>query len=382
MATPPILLPLWPRAGVTETLGWLTDVMTPEDGAAEERTEMRVSPRQTFEFTYYIAGAWQARIDNIIYGGRTLQWYVPAWQQVQNVGAITVGQTSIACETRYSEFRTGGLIMLWESPDHYQILEMDAVTSDTSLDLIDVTEAFGEAWLTPVRVGYLDKAPTRRFNGRNSAVQMTFNVEDNEALTVGAPTQYLGADLYTDPGLLDGGQLAETIQAQFDIFDEGLGLVSYRAPWTNVRPARVHRMMGETAAENWAIREFLHRRQGKSIEFWQPSFEADFRLNAAGAVTTTLDVYPDDYIGFASARQHVAIETGAGWLPRRITGAALLGPSQLRLTFDSTLGGVQASSIKRVCYLGKKRLDTDRVELTYNSGMVSMVAVNTVEIAP
>lgn len=381
MPAPLVLLPLWPRQGVVESLDWMTYVMVSEDGS-EEATQLRLSPRQAFRMSYYVSSDRQARINNIVYGGRTLQWWVPAWPQVQSVGPVTAGLTVLPCETRYSEFRDGGFLMLWDSPEHCQIIEINAVTGDTAIALASATEAFEDAWLMPVRVGYLDQAPGRQLNGRNSVLTMNFNVEDNEALVVPAPAQYLGLDLYTDPGLLNGGELGEQLTARFDVFDEGTGPVSYAAPWVYNRPARVHRMMGADAAEAWAIRQFLHRRMGRSVQFWLPTFEADFRVNDSGPITGSLSVYPDDYVGFAAAREHVAIETPAGWLARRITATNLLGANELQLVFDASLGGVQASAIKRISFLGRKRLDTDRAEVNWIGGTASTCAVSTVEIAP
>lgn len=381
MPTPPVLLPLWPRPGVTETLEWLTSLQISEDGT-EERVEMREAPRQAFSYSYFVPPALRARIANIVYGGRTLQWHVPVWPQVQNIGAVADAATSLACETRYSEFRDGGLLMLWESPTHYQIIEIDTVASDTTINLAEAAEAFDDAWLMPVRLGHLTNDPSRSFNGRTSLLEMTYAIDDVEELTVADPTQYLAADAYFDPGLLDGGSLTEEIQARVDVFDEGLGPITYLAPWTYNRPSRVHRMMGEDAAENWAIREFLHRRRGRSVAFWQPSFEADLRVMDSGAITGSLSVHQDDYDDFAADRSHVAIETPAGWLTRQITSTVDLGGGELQLVFDSSLGGIDAATIKRISFMGLKRLNTDRVEISYIGAMVSRCAVNTVEIAP
>lgn len=380
MATPPILLPLWPRPNVTETLEWLTDIILSENGS-EERTEMRTAPRQSFSYTYFVPVAQRARIANIVYGGRKLQWYVPVWPQVQQIGVVSAAATSIACETRYSEFRDGGLLMLWESPEKYQILEIDAVTSDTNIDLAEETDAFTDAVLMPVRVGRLTGDPSRAFNGRTSVLEMAYAVDDQAELTVAAPTQYLSADAYFDPGLLDSGTLNEGLQARIDVFDEGLGQVSYLAPWTFNRPRRVHRMMAEDAAEAWTVREFLHRRRGRSVAFWQPSFEADLRVTSTGTINATMRVRADDYIDYAEDRTHIAVETASGWLPRAISNPIDLGGGEIQLTVSPSLG-VAASTIKRVCYMGLKRLDTDRAEIAYMGGTVSQCAVNTVEIQP
>lgn len=380
MATPPILLPLWPRAPLRETLEWLTYVMVSEDGT-EERTELRTSPRQTLSMSYFVPPLLQARINNIVYGSRTLQWWVPVWPQVQNVGTVPAGQTFLTAETRYSEFRDGGMVMLWESPESYQLLEMDAVTSNTNIDLNEPTEAFTNAWLMPLRRGYLPRHPERNLSGHNSVLEMTYVIEDNEELSPDAPAQYLGSDIYYDNGLLEGGRLTEEIAAAFDLFDQSLGLVSYRAPWLYNRPVRPYRLLVDGVADAWELREWLHRRAGRYRPFWLPSFENDLRVTSTGAITTTLSVKADDYIGYAEDRSHIAVETSSGWLPRALSNPTPVDPETIQLTLSSSLG-VNASDIKRVCFLGLKRLDGDRVELNWIGGTVCEMAVTTLEIAP
>lgn len=381
MATPPILFPLWPRPGVTETLEWLTYVMVSEDGT-EERTEKRTAPRQAFSYRYFVPLDQQTRIKNMIYGARDLQWYVPIWPQVQNIGAVAAAATSLTCETRWSEFRAGGYALLWQSNDLYQLVEVDSVANDTTLNLDTATVEFTDAWLMPVRLGYLIGDPSRQFNGRTSIVDMAFSIDDLAELTVGAPTQFLSTDVYTDPGLLDGGETTEKIGMRVDVFDEGLGRVDYLFPWDYKRPQRVHRMMAENAEEAWAIRQFLHRRRGRSVAFYQPSFELDFRIVTTGNVTTSIIVRDDNFNGYSPERRHIAIETATGWQLRTVTTVSDLLDGTLQLIWSGSLGGISARTIKRICFMGLRRLDTDRVEINHIGGTVSSCAVNTVETHP
>lgn len=380
MATPPILLPLWPRAPLRETLEWLTDVMITEDGT-EERTELRLAPRQTFSMSYFVPPNLQARINNILYGGRDLRWWVPAWPQVQSIGEVSAGASSLSAETRYSEFREGGYVLLWQDPATYQILEVDEVVSDTELSLVGLTSAFTGAYLVPLRYGYLLRDPSRQLTGHNSVLEMVYAVEDNKALTPAAPAQYLSNDIYYDEGLLEGRQLTEELNTRFDIFDEQLGLVAYSSPWTNKRPSRPYRRLADGPAEAWELREWLHRRAGRYRPFWLPTFEQDLRLTSTGSITTTITVRADDYIGNAQERNHIAIETTSGWLPRAVSNATPVGGDAIQLTLSSSLG-VNASAVKRISFLGLKRLDTNRAEINWIGGTACEVAVSTVEIAP
>jgi hypothetical protein len=381
MAEPPILMPLWPRAGASETLEWLTSVIISEDGH-EDRTEVRVAPRQTFGYRYFVPLADHRRIRNIIYGATGLQWYVPVWPQVQSIGAVADAATSLTAETRWSEFREGGFAMLWDSADHCQIVEIDQIADVDTLTLTTATEEFADAWLMPVRLGHLTGNPSRQFNGRADVVELEFEVDDPDELTPAAPTQYLGNDIYFDPGLLEGGSITERMTARIDVFDESLGQIAYFAPWDFNKPQRIHRMGSKNAEETWAIREFLHRRRGRSVAFWQPTFEADLRLLNTGNLTNSIRIADDSYLGYAEDRTHIAFETATGWLARAITAVLDLGGGEVQLTVSPSLGGIASSTVRRICYLGLKRLDTDRVEISHQGGTAFSCAVNTIEIQP
>lgn len=380
MATEPVLFPLWPRAGVSERLEWMTDVIPHEDGT-EERTGVRATPRQFFRMTYYVASDWEQMIKNILYGGRRSRWWVPVWPQVQHVGGLTADDVEVACDTRFVEFRANGFALIWQAHNRYQIVQIDQIVDDGTISLSDALEEFTDAWIVPLRIGYMADSPTRRFNGRNSVAELSFAIEDNASLIPPAPPQYLGADAYTDEGLLDGGETSERIFDNLEVFDESLGIVRYSSPWVHVKPQRIHRMMADGPQANWEMRQFLHRRAGRLVPFWQPSFESDLRLLSTGNLTTTISVREDDYMDKAMARTHIAIETAAGWLFRAVSAPLLTSPGVMRLTLSSSIA-TNAASIKRICFAGLRRLDTDRVEINWIGGRVSTCSVNTVEIAP
>lgn len=381
MATPPITMPLWPRAGASETLEWLTDVIVSEDGH-EDRCEMRTAPRQTFSYRYFVPRTEQRRIRNIVYGSTGLQWYVPVWPQVQNIGAVAALATSLTCETRWSEFRDGGFAMLWQAADNYQIVEIDEVVDDATLSLTTAANEFTDAWLIPVRLGHLMGDANRIFNGRSDMVELAFQIDDPAALTVAAPTQFLGSDIYFEPGLLEGMASTERMMARIDVFDESLGQIAYRAPWDFNKPQRIHRMIADGAEEAWNMREFLHRRRGRSVAFWQPSFETDLRLLNTGNLTGFIRVADDSFVGFVEDRTHIAFETTTGWITRTIQSSLDLGNGEVQLAMTPTLGGIAASTVKRICWLGLKRLDTDRAEISHLGGTAYSCAVNTIEIQP
>lgn len=376
----PAPMPLWPRPPLGEALEWLTDNIVSDNGT-EDRAQMRLTPRQTLSMDFYVPVAEQPRLKNILWGNRSEQWLVPFWPHVQLVGVIAAGDWTLTLPTEFADFRDYGMAMIWQSADNYQIVGIDRVTNDTTIVLTQPTAAFTDAWVIPIRRGFSPGDPSRRFNGAKSSLSMTFQMEESRQLTVAAPAQYLGQDIYFDAGLLDGGGLEETMTAPLDIHDEALGRVSYSTAWLHARPRRPLRKLADGLEEGWALREWLHRRVGRLRAFWHPSFEADLILLSTGALTTTILVRSDEYLLYAANRTHIAVETSTGWLARAITLATQIDAATVQLTLNASLA-VNASAIQRISWLGLWRLDADRVEINWIGGQVSNVSIPVVELEP
>jgi hypothetical protein len=375
----PAVLPLWASPPLNETVAWLTNVDVYENGS-EDREPLRNDPRHQYRVNCFVPLTVQAAIKNVLYGARASQWMVPVWSQMQRLGAVAADEATLDAVTSYSEYLPGSRLILWESETNWQVIGIDQVVDANTISLTGLTAEFNDAWVAPVRRAFLEGDPSRTFNGRTSRLSMTLNVEDNWSLTVAAPEQYLGNDIYFDPGLFESDTSDEEVATRFELFDERLGLVTYSTPWLHNRPSRPHRMMAEGAEEAWALREWLHRRAGRYRPFWHPSFEIDLRVQNAGAVAANLIVAADEYLRFASARDHLAIETTAGWVARAVIGTAVIG-GQVHLTLNAALG-VDASAILRVCFLGLRRLNSDRVEINWMGGCVCACSVPVLDIEP
>ena len=66
---------------------------------------------------------------------------------------------------------------------------------------------------------------------------------------------------------------------------------------------------------------------------------------------------------------------------REILSVAIVDADTMSLTLDTALG-IVASTIDRVSWLGKMRLDTDSVEIRHSTGGVSTSSFRIVEIEP
>ncbi len=375
----PAFLPLQPEAPVNEELAWFTDVIVSKDGS-EERLQISQYPRQKLTYNYPAIARKKADALNIVWGALPDRWLVPIWPQAKRYGAISAGLTTLANVNLDSELRAPGLMLIWQNDSQWQIVGFDSFSGDDAL-LNTLTQAFTNAWIMPLRFGFIDENATRKFFGYDAAFDLTFRILDNKQLTPAAPTQYLGNDIYTEPTLMQGSSLSDDIISNLDVFDPGVGPVAFYSNWLYSKTAKTYRVVCEGLAETWELREFLHRRAGRLRPFWQPTFENDLVLQNTGTIANTLLIQKDNFLRYATARENIAVEAAGVWYPRAITLITEVDADTVQLTLSGALN-VAASSVSRVSWLGLRRLNADRVEIRYIGGGVAEVSFRTLEISP
>lgn len=378
------VLPLQPTIPVAESLEWLSDFMQSLNGS-EEILQLRAAPRQSFQFTYPETATQKEMGLNVQYAAISKVWGVPLWTEAQYIGAISNGSATITCEVDVFDFRDASLVFIWQDDSHFQVLDIGTVGSGVlNLHSGQTTNLYTGAWVMPMRVGHVTSQIQRKSNGFNVATTIGFQIDDNVPLDAGDdPTQFLSNDLYFDNPLVDGDGVTFAVNTRIDTIDYTLGPIAYRAPWTNNRIDYSRSVLCSTPQEVRTFKQWLARRAGKSRKFWEPSFENDLRKQSTGNVTTTFLVARDSLTDWtALPRNHVAFELDDGsWLARTITSITTISGTQVQLNLSSTLA-VPASRIHRVSWLGLKRLDTDRVELTWNGGGVMQANMQVTEVQP
>lgn len=373
------LLALPVQVPMRETLAWLTDVFEADDGS-EDRHQLRGAPRRSV--TYSIPQqAWdRSNAYNTERGALRQRWAVPMWSEVQQVGALSAGATSITCNTFFYDFRAGSLALLYQSTSQWQVVEVSAVS--IGVLTVSATQAFTNATLLPIRTGYIRGDVNRRGNGHNAVAEVSFDFDDDLELTVSAPTQYLGNDIYFHEALMPGDSYDSSLSARQDFADYDTGLVARRNPWLYVRNSMSYVRRVTTVAEMLALRQWAFRRAGKYRAFWAPSYENDLRKASTGTVTTTFRFKRDAYDDWAADRVHVAFEDDDGnWYPRALSNVTVVDSTTLEATLDTALN-LPATRIRRVSYLGLKRLANDAVELEWIGNGVCQTSLTVTELSP
>jgi len=363
---------------VTETLSFLTDSIIHYDGT-EQNIQLRSKPRQKFEYSIPIKYKDNADLFNTLSGAIRQKWAVPNWTDLQSVGTINSGDTSIVCNTVDYDLRDDSLAMIFTNCDNYKVIEITSLTSSNITLSSAIASNIRNAYLVPIRIGYINGSVSRSINGYNGKLNLNFEVLDLKEFTTSAPTQYLSNDIYYDENLLSSNFAETDISKREDIIDFDLGIVDRRSPWTASKFGRTYRSLTVLPTERTNFRNFILRRYGKFRPFWMPSFENNLIIKNTGVVVSTLVTYLDSYIDYANNRIHVAIQSNGLWYPRIISSPTQTDSDTVQYTLDTALN-LPSESITRVSYLSLYRLDADNIEFNYNSPLSVETSVRILEI--
>ena len=379
-----VMMPYFMVPPTSETLEWKTQVIKSYNNT-EQRIRLRKHPRQSYNAQFHIPAGEMGRAQNLAYGWLSRRWAVPQWPVAQqSIGTFPIGSSVFNIDTTVSDYRVGNLIALWSNERANATAEILSLTptsiiidKGTSVELVN-------PWVMPANIAQAKGSIKRRSNGYNGALTIEFEFTNyKDLLVTDVPDQYKGNDIYYIPSLFaESGNINDEFNTRVDTVDYSLGVQKTYSPWRNAEIARPYRVVLQGLAEIWAFRKWLHRRAGKIKPFWTPTFENDLRISQSGTLLTSLVVKADDYKLFGSARKHIAIKTVSGvYLPLEIVAVSDSIGDTVSLTLDSALN-IEADQVKEISFMGLKRLDNDRVELSWATNRTAECVIRMVEIQP
>lgn len=357
---------------MVESLGWLTDIIEAHDGT-EQRVQVRQEPRQSFEASILLDDHYELsklRVALAAWQGR--EWGWPCWHEEVKLGSsLASGSGSISIDTTLADFRAGGLAIIHSSPTVYEVVEIDAVASD-SLTLADDTtlnHPTGSS-VMPLRMARMGAQARRDDHATElSKYAVTMHVTDNVALeTEASTTQYLGYDVLTDKLLMPGQTMPRSFDRSIDVLDPGPGAWATFARTDYPLIATDHRWRVGNRAQAWAFRRWLHRRAGMVNPVWIPSRTHDLTLAAQpSSSATTLEISDVNYRNVGLNRPgmtHIAAFSANGsFVCRKITAAIAGSAGRENLTINAALG---FTDVDRISFLCLHRFAADRVSLTWD----------------
>lgn len=353
---------------------WLTDVHEAENGS-ESYVKARNTPRLTYEITAFAGKDECVAAYNLLYSGLSAQWGVPLWNEAQIIDHIS--GPVVYCATGNRSFEVDNYAILWKSSEEFLFSKIVG-KSAIAIELEDSAVGFENCQVMPMQVGRIVGNPSRSFNGFDEQVSFRVEIDNPKILEPSEPDQFLNFDIYFPEtgGLLEGDRAESSFQTRDDIADFGLGEVAHNNPWAHSKVVYPYNVLLEGFDEITDFENWLFRREGRYRPFWMPTWENDFRLTSS--TSNALYVKEDWYLRTSSIRKTIGIETSSGWVACQISEVNDIGGGLLELVLSASISG----TVLRVSWLGLRRLNSDRVEISYLGNNVAKVALSCLEIDP
>lgn len=369
---------IWPvtpdwEQGVTETLGWGTDVMLASATAVSQHRSYRALPRRSFAFEIVAAGA-ERQLADMLLAGYSGVWQLPIWPDAQWLGAsIDAGAVSIPCATTGYDFVVGGKALLYISARVWEIVQVAAIAGD-HLGLEDAISAdvAAGARLFPLRRARVRQDAEERMRcldvGRRG---LTFDLaEPCDWPELDEPTTYLDHDVLdrwpdeSDDPTSSYGRLEQTVdyETAMPVVHDPAGVA--------LRAQKAHWKLFGREEHSW-FRSLVYGRCGRLVPIWVPSFAADLQL--ADAIAASSAVLPVQWCGYTQFglgkpnRKDVRIElVDQTVLYRRISASAEDGDAE-NLTLDAPLddASIAPEYVRSISFMALSTLASDEVEIEH-----------------
>lgn len=373
--TPWTWLPDWSRS-ILEALEWRTDIIEAEEGD-EQRIALRVTPRQTWEFTATGQANQRQAMEAAMLGWGARVWALPLWPHGATLtGAVAAGATELLVPTLAREFAAGGLaLVLSHDGAAAEVVELDSVEADRIVlrrPLLADWPSGGVVF--PAKAARLTDASLARFTGACADAQVRFEVAQANPYAAdidlplyrGLPVLEYEPDWSTAPTLAARRKVAEIDN------DVGVPVWIDRAGFPTLRQVLRYAPLGRAQLD--AHRRLLYALRGRQRPLWVPSFADDVTLRVLAADgATNIDVAAFGYtthLRHLQGRTDIRIESDQGVQYRRIMGSVELGGGLERLGLDSPLSWElnPATDDVMISFLALYRLDSDRIEWEWWSG--------------
>lgn len=378
---------LWPyllRPGLVEQVQFLTQIITSNNGT-EQRIRNRKAPRHNFNFTSEIPREELRRAENLLYGWRARIWALPLWGEARRItDPVALDSQTISVNTQFGNFLTGGLAVIWENARKFDLFEILSFTdSQITLDRGVVDDFTINAFVVPVRTGFMRTNPSRITNGHESDISSSIQINQNNRIdSVASQQQYKNLDVFLQQPLYTGNGASEQYRERVDIVDFNIGLTLTHTPWTYLKNTRNLLYVLEGQQEIWEFRQFLNTRGGAQVPFYMPSFENNIEIVSTGTILEQIDIANDEYGLQGFDRTNIALFTRSGnWLFREVTNITTISSTLERLTLDSALS-IDSTEIISVSYMGLKRLMDDGISIEWLANNVARVNLTIQEIEP
>jgi hypothetical protein len=371
------------RSGFLERFEWLTDVSIARDGS-EQRVALRAQPRRSFEFDVLEHGN-RGALDLLLNAWHSRVYAVPVWTDKSRLSAaLSSGATSIETSTTDLDYHTGGLVVVGNTAGATEALEILSLTSNTLILKRPVIGNWSAgSWIAPARLARLPASQTvTRPTAAMSQAKLRFELDDL-VLPVAATSsavQYRGYDT-----LLRYPNRVEDVTVEYqritDVLDYQTG-----SPFVTDAPnrpfiVRQYEFLLVDRSDITAMRRWLLARAGRQVPVWVPTWERGVEIAASFAMDATEILVESrgfsTYYAAMPGREDIAfLHNDGSWTLRQITAFEYVDGVVERMRLNASLGRAgTAGDFKIVCFLELARLESDAIEIFFETDQIARVGV-------
>ena len=375
-----VMFPYAPESPLAEILEFKTSILMAADGS-ESRANLRKHPRQNFQFTIRVEeDEERRRLEALLFTWHPRVFGVPVWFEAKVLGAdALINDTVITVDTKFADFRAGGLAIVWDDYMTFDALEIDSLTDTTLTFSSPVTHDFnaGQTLVIPLRVGITERTinVVRQLNSMED-ISLSFLIEDNE--TNFADTSSFNTHnskvMLDDGNVVAGTTIRDNIEQQTMRIDNMTGKPVQFSDWPRGQYITRKGFVTHDHEGLWRVRQLVHALRGSQVSFYLPTFYRDIVVKAdlaSGSVLMDIEhIGYTDFVGGDEPNKSLWIELNDSTiLTRQVDSSAELDATTERLTVDSSWAStILVGDIRRVSFLRLSRIADDKVSFLHDHG--------------
>ncbi len=361
----------WP---MTERLGFSTEILASHDRTEQRIAKRRGVPARTVSTKVLIKGDHQyAQLEALVHGWLKRKARVPLWFDGEiHSGTLAAGSSEISIDTRYADYRAGGGVLIYSSPELYEFVYVDSFT-DSALTLWGQTVYAheGAKWVMPAKLGYCVNAGRIERHHGGALIRATWLIEDVAAVSgFTANMTYDGYTVLTDPAYLPGDHAQVFQDPDVAVLDGGSGPFAVISNSTFNEVTQSHVWHPQTKAACWWLRQFLHDIKARQSAFMVPTFRDDLtqtrQILAGSKILYVRNAGLTNNMGVNTLRTYLAFRPpDADIIVREITALEVTSAAEEKITLDAAPGQAFGPG-DSLCFVDKCRMASDNFTWTWH----------------
>lgn len=378
---------LFPEMPFDEIAAALTDVLETMSGR-EQRIALRKNARQSFAFRYVIEdGAERQRAENLLFAWQSRTFGVPVWtDDTELTSAATAGDLVLNVgDTSYRDFRVGGLVIVYEDADTYDVLTIAAFDATTITAESGILSSYA-AGVAVYPIGTFRLPQTVRgvrwpvnLSSLELVFRSTTNDVDRADLT---PFDSLNGKLFVTENVLPSSTVGETFNKRAVVIDSETGIEVVSSPWEVHRRGTTLTLRAVGRQAIFELRGLVYALRGRQVSFYLARSTPDLiPVATLSSGSATLDVTNVGFSQFAQQIQprnliRISFVDGSTPLIREVLSSAISTATVEQLTMTETWSTtIEPEEISRIEFVEKVRLDEDEVSISIDAiGRVARVS--------